>query len=861
MVRMLSGYLRRTAIRCIPGIKAQSLPRRCQPIFQLGHARSLHEDTSKPTDPEPVPTESESAESQAQGIHESSSSITSDPSDRWTAYNKNFVNLQRVRPTPALGYVAGQEVVIHGFIGNRRDVSSNLSFCEINNAYDFGPQNHVQIVSNWKENGSLQQVAHLNLLSIPHFSPVIVTGTLQKPPKTTVPPGKPQRWDLKLRTIHCLNPFPKDIIVSKDAVWPATQRHLQLRFDPLLRDRLKLRSALRNVISSHLTSRSFTEVETPLLFKSTPEGAREFLVPTRRQGYAYALPQSPQQYKQMLMASGVTRYYQFAKCFRDEDHRADRQPEFTQLDIEMAFSDSWDVIKLVSSILEKIFIHLHERWSPVEVNGIQHPTYVGPEQPKRKRKGNDGDQGDLSIPGVWNGLKRYPKLAFKNMPKMTYNRAMQHYGTDKPDLRITAPYVTGIRGTSNMKVSDDFVKQITNLKFPFVECFKVRLGVPPSKAGEFIRDFMDSLPNRTTVKLSPGCTPAVFVYDSSKPLNGLSALGHECAKEFEEFAKSDTSYFHGCKDGDIIIFHARKRSLLHGSSTDLGRLRSAIYYAAVDQGLLPKDNSFKVVWVRQFPLFTPNEDTGDPGQGGTAGFSSTHHPFTAPLSATDFFSAKDQPFQVKGDNYDLVINGVEVGGGSRRIHVAKHQEWILRDVLKMTDEGLAQFSHLLEALRAGCPPHAGFAFGFDRLMAVICDVPSVRDVMAFPKNNKGEDQMVGSPSKITPEQRKTYHLFLDSESESELESNPEPESQPKLESNLQQDLESKLEYKPELELESESDPEWEEPLSDEPLSDESLPDESLPDESLPDESKPKESKPEESKPETKPASEPANYLE
>ncbi|KAI1464300.1 tRNA synthetases class II-domain-containing protein [Daldinia caldariorum] len=839
MVRMLSGYLRRTAIRCIPGIKGQSLPRRCQPIFQLGHARSLHEETSKLTDPEPVPTESEPAEPQAHDIPQSSSSITPDPSDKWTTYNKNFVNLQRIRPTPAFGYVAGQEVVIYGFIGNRRDVSSNLSFCEITNAYDFGPQNHVQIVSSWKDNGSLQQVAHLDLLSIPHFSPVIVTGTLQKPPKTTVAPGKPQRWDLKLRTIHCLNPFPKDIIVSKDAVWPPTQRHLQLRFDPLLRDRLKLRSALRNVISKHLVSKSFIEVETPLLFKSTPEGAREFLVPTRRQGYAYALPQSPQQYKQMLMASGVTRYYQFAKCFRDEDHRADRQPEFTQLDIEMAFSDSWDVIKLVSSIVERIFLHLHERWSPVEVNGIQHPTYVGPEESKKKRKVRDEDREDSDLPGVWDGLKRYPKLEFKDFTRMSYSRAMQHYGTDKPDLRIAAPYVTGIRGTSNLKVSEDFVRQITGLKYPFVECFKVRLDASPRKAREFIRDFMDSLPNLTTVKLSPGCRPAVFIYDSSKPLNGLAALGHECAQEFEAFAESEESKFHGCKDGDIIIFHARKRALLHGSSTDLGRLRSAIYYSAVEQGLLPKDNSFKPVWIREFPLFTPNEDTGDPGQGGTAGFSSTHHPFTAPLSPADFFSAKDQPFQAKGDNYDLVINGVEVGGGSRRIHVAKHQEWILRDVLKMTDEGMAQFSHLMEALRAGCPPHAGFAFGFDRLMAVICDVPSVRDVIAFPKNNKGEDQMVGSPAKITPEQRKTYHLFQDSESELESESGPEPELEPKLESKLEQDLESKLEYKPELELELEPEPELDSQWGESQLT---------------------ESQPE-STPESKSGSVPATYLE
>ncbi|KAG4221902.1 hypothetical protein PC116_g29622, partial [Phytophthora cactorum] len=393
-------------------------------------------------------------------------------------------------------------------------------------------------------------------------------------------------------------------------------------------------------------------------------GAREFLVPTRRQGYAYALPQSPQQYKQMLMASGITRYFQFAKCFRDEDHRADRQPEFTQLDIEMAFANSTDVMRLVSSLVERIFHHFHSRWSPTEINGIQHPVYVGVEQgPKTKKpkKGDatedfwDRDEGDWAeeadFPeedqevsekkfGIWEGKKRYPKLEFKDIKFMTYTKAMKHFGTDKPDLRINAPYFT-------------------------------------------------------------------------------------------------------------------------------------------NEGLIPKDNSFHVVWVHQFPLFTPNEDNGDPGQGGTAGFSSTHHPFTAPLTVKDFFCAKDKPFNVKADNYDLVINGVEVGGGSRRIHAARHQDWILRDVLKMTDEGMAQFSHLLEALRAGCPPHAGFAFGFDRLIAVMCDVPSVRDVIAFPKNNKGEDQMVGSPAKITPEQRKTYHIFQELEPESEVgESESKPAAEP-----------------------------------------------------------------------------------
>lgn len=342
-------------------------------------------------------------------------------------------------------------MTVHGFISKRRDVSSNLSFCELSNAFDYSSQKNIQIVSTWNEDGSRQFLAHQDLKTIPAYSPVIVTGTLQEPPNTTNKPGSPRRWDLKLRSIHCLNPFPKDIIVSKDAVWPPHQRHLQLRFDPLLRDRLKLRSILQTTISKFLQSKSFIQVETPLLFKSTPEGAREFLVPTRREGYAYALPQSPQQYKQILMASGITRYYQFAKCFRDEDHRADRQPEFTQLDIEMAFASGSDVMKLVSGLLDKIFFLLSGKWSPTEINGIQHPVYVGfdetvskgPEKKKKKSKGED-----QKPPEAGDGITRYPRVQYRDIQFMTYSQVMKHFGTDKPDMRIRPPHITSVSQTS-----------------------------------------------------------------------------------------------------------------------------------------------------------------------------------------------------------------------------------------------------------------------------------------------------------------------------------------------------------------------------------------------------------------------------
>ncbi len=312
---------------------------------------------------------------------------------------------------------------------------------------------------------------------------------------------------------------------------------------------------------------------------------------------------------------------------------------------------------------------------------------------------------------------------------------------------------------------------ITNLETPIVEAVKFRFGSPesppsPEEAEAFVREFMETvLPSTPALKLAPGSTPGVLVFDSGKPLQGFAALGHEAGALL---ANRTTSDWLPCQNGDVIIIHARPRdvdelgySRFRGAgSTELGRLRAAIHGAAVAKGLVRAQPGFRPVWVYKFPLFTPNEgESGEgEGQGGAAGFSSTHHPFTAPLTAMDLELLRTDPLSAKADHYDLVINGVEVGGGSRRIHVAAVQEYVMRSVLRMDEDRVAQFAHLLEALRAGCPPHAGFAFGFDRLVAVLCDVSSVRDVIAFPKNNRGEDPLVRSPSPTTPEQERTYNL-------------------------------------------------------------------------------------------------------
>ncbi|KAI1818208.1 tRNA synthetases class II-domain-containing protein [Poronia punctata] len=611
-----------------------------------------------------------------------------------------------------------RNVTVNGFLGKRRDQSSKLSFVDIQ--LNDKTRRNLQVVSGWETEGSEEHATHLSLKDVPAYSPVSITGTLEL--------NKRGGYELRLSSIKPLNEFPSDIIVSKSVVWSPNVRHLQTRFDTPLYERLVLRDEIQGALSTYLRNKGFVGVETPVLFKSTPEGAREFLVPTRRRGFVYALPQSPQQYKQVLMAGGIPRYFQFAKCFRDEDHRADRQPEFTQLDMEMAFATGTTVQEtingMIQHIMEKIF--KHKRTS---ADGKWHFSLAKDDSP---------DSAPVRF----------------DFPTMSYNTAITKYGIDKPDLRIKASQASLIRPVGHF-LSDEFKSMITNLDSPIIEACKFRFDGSRAESAKLIRKFFDTLP-KTTHKLRGHSTPGVFVFDSSKPLQGLSSLGYEAADKLIDH--SDDGWT-SCEDGDVIIIHARENNGNPGGSTELGRIRKLIYDLAVEKGLLPRSDELKFTWVDKFPLFSPSDE--DPGQGGAAGFSATHHPFTAPLTPEDVDLLVTDPLKAVADHYDLVLNGVEIGGGSRRIHIAGLQEYIMRDVLKMPDEGVRQFSHLLEALRAGCPPHAGFALGFDRFLSVLFDVPSVRDVIAFPKTNKGEDPFAGSPSEATLAQKRTYHLFVD----------------------------------------------------------------------------------------------------
>jgi aspartyl-tRNA synthetase len=591
--------------------------------------------------------------------------------------------------------------VLHGYIGTRRDASKSLTFAEL---HDMTLGATVQLVSTQTKGVDGSNSPHVTLRELQEHSPVAINGTIKA---RKAPSGKDRETraglitsvEVKVDNITPLNSFPSDIIMSKDTIFPPEQRHLQIRNDPAVRNALAFRSKAARIVRNELCEKhNFTEIETPLLFKSTPEGAREFLVPTRAPGLAYALPQSPQQYKQILMASGIPRYMQIAKCFRDEDLRADRQPEFTQVDLEMSFASAEDVMRTVEAVVKRLWTEL---------------------------------LGATDLPEAF--------------PRMSYEEAMSKYGSDKPDLRLGSE----IQRIEYM-IPVDLVNKIGPLNDPIVEVMKFSIAEDANETRKFATTFMDSPESHPFIQ-NPHGQPGIFIFDTRKPLQGLQVFGFEAAEVLEDTLSLE--------DGDLVVIQARPRADFSGGSTPIGNLRLALHKSAVKHGYIAPPQGFAFTWINDFPLFSPSNDA-EPGQGGAAGLAATHHPFTSPKTAEDVDLLLTDPLSVRADHYDLVVNGVELGGGSRRIHSADMQTLIMKEVLQMSDERLGDFAHLIEVLRAGCPPHAGLALGFDRLVAVMMGRESVRDVIAFPKSGRGEDMLVKSPTRMTAGQLETYHLRL-----------------------------------------------------------------------------------------------------
>jgi aspartyl-tRNA synthetase len=434
-----------------------------------------------------------------------------------------------------------------------------------------------------------------------------------------------------------------------------------------------------------LDEQGFLEVETPTLFKSTPEGAREFLVPSRREpGKFYALPQSPQQFKQILMVAGVERYFQLARCYRDEDQRADRQLEFTQVDLEMSFIEREDIYALIEGLLKRV-------WKAAL--NVDVPT------------------------------------PFK---RMSFAEALNRFGIDKPDTRFAMELV-------------DFTEEFR------ASTFKVFSGAIAN--GGVVK----AMNAKGLAGATQGQIETMTEYAKSFGAKGLAYIKVEngewkspIVKFFTDAEKTALTQKLAIQEGDLILFAADQWL---NACEILGKIR--LYCAEVLKGQgklnLPADR-YDFLWVVDFPLLSFDKEQNR--------WYSSHHPFTAPVAEDVGFLTSD-PKKVRGQHYDIVLNGVELGGGSIRIHQPEVQKTIFEQVLQIPAEMVKErFGYMLEAFRYGAPPHGGIALGFDRLVAMICGSSNIRDVIAFPKTAKGTDLMTDSPAFVEPKQLRDLHIEL-----------------------------------------------------------------------------------------------------
>lgn len=447
-------------------------------------------------------------------------------------------------------------------------------------------------------------------------------------------------------------------------------RYLDLRRS-IVRKNLELRHRMAHLVRNYLDTQNFTEVETPVLIKSTPEGARDFVVPSRmNQGQFYALPQSPQTFKQLLMVAGFDRYYQIVKCFRDEDLRADRQPEFTQIDCEMSFVEREDILNIFEGLAKHLF---------KEIRGIDIPDF----------------------------------------PRITWTDAMEKYGSDKPDIRF------GMEFTNLTEIAK-------GKDFAVFNSAEYIGAICAPKCAEYTRKQLDEL-TEFVKRPQVGAKGLVYV-----KYNTDGSLKSSVDKFYTEADLKAWAAACGAQPGDLILI------LVGPKNKTLPQLCELRLEMGNRLGLRPK-NIFKPLWVVDFPLLEWDEETQR--------FYAMHHPFTSP-NLEDINRMESNPGAVRANAYDMVINGVEVGGGSIRIHDTELQARMFKCLGFTQEQAEAQFGFLLNAFKYGAPPHGGIAFGFDRLVSMFAELDSIRDTIAFPKNNAGRDVMIDSPSEIAIEQLK-----------------------------------------------------------------------------------------------------------
>jgi len=461
-------------------------------------------------------------------------------------------------------------------------------------------------------------------------------------------------------------------------------RYLDLRREPMQKA-LRTRHAAARAVREYLDDNGFVDVETPVLYKSTPEGAREFLVPSRlHDGQFYALPQSPQLFKQLLMVAGFDRYYQIVKCFRDEDLRADRQPEFTQIDIETSFLTEREIQDLMEGLVRHVF---------QRVIGVDLPPF----------------------------------------PRLTYAEATSRYGSDKPDLRVKLELteLTDVVRDAGFKV----FKSAAALKDGRVAALRV-----PGGNEKFTRKELDDLAPFVAIYGAKGLA-YIRVNDPAKPTE--EGLQSPIVKFLSPEILGSILERTGARAGDLLFFGADRRKIVNDA---LGALRQKVGH---EKGYA--EPGWKPVWIVDFPAYEYDEDNGR--------WAAAHHPFTAPKHEHVELMQSD-PGRVLAQAYDIAMNGWELGGGSVRIHRAEVQAKQFAVLGIGPEEQRAKFGFLLDALQYGAPPHGGIAFGLDRMVAMMSGNPYIRDVIAFPKTQKGQDLMVEAPTPVTEKQLRELHLRL-----------------------------------------------------------------------------------------------------
>ena len=565
----------------------------------------------------------------------------------------------------------GKAVTLSGWVQRSRDLGG-MTFLDLRDRYGI-----TQLVFNMEYNRKLcEQARKLGREFVITASGKVAERSNKNPKMDT------GDIEIIVSDLHILNPADTPPFTIENETDGGDDLRMKYRYldlrRPSVRSNIQLRHKMAQEVRRYLDSQGFLEIETPFLIKTTPEGARDFIVPSRmNEGQFYALPQSPQTFKQLLMVAGYDKYFQIVKCFRDEDLRADRQPEFTQIDCEMSFVQRDDVL----DTFEELAKHLFRTVLDVEIEGA--------------------------------------------FAKMSYDRAISEYGTDKPDLRF------------DMKIAElSFL--VKGKGFRVFDEAEYTGGICARSCAAWSRKELDELTGFVTRQQigAKGLIYAKYNEDGSIKSSVDKFYNPENIRKWMDAL--------GAGPGDLLLIIAGERSSTLGA---LSELRLEI---GERLGLRDKDE-YCPLWVVDFPLLEWDENSGR--------FHAMHHPFTSPkIEDLELFDT--EPGKVRANAYDLVINGVEIGGGSIRIHDEKLQKQMFKNLGFTEEDAREKFGFLMNAFRYGAPPHGGIAFGFDRWVALFAGLDSIRDVIAFPKNNSGRDVMIDSPSSVSQEQLDELKLML-----------------------------------------------------------------------------------------------------